>query len=47
MVNGHGDTKEIHNLVKQMEGKSGKPAKNLTTDGKGNILSDVAAVATR
>ena len=27
-ANGHGDTKVIHDLVKQMEGKPGKPGKN-------------------
>ena len=46
-ANGHGDTKEVYNLVKQMEGKPGKPPKNLTTDGQGNILADANAVAAR
>ena len=28
-ANGHGDTKTAHDLIKQMEGKSDKPPKNL------------------
>ena len=46
-ANGQGDTKEVFNLVNQMEGKPGKPAKNLTTDEKGNLLVDATAVAAR
>ena len=30
-----------------MEGKPGKPAKNLSTDGNGNMLADAQAVAAR
>ena len=44
VANGQGDTKEMHNIVKQMEGKPGKPSKNLTTDGQGNLLVDSSAV---
>ena len=46
-ANGHGDTKRIHEIVKQMEGKPGKPAKNLTEDEQGNMLKDASAVASR
>ena len=46
-ANGHGDTRQIYNLVQQMEGKPGKPAKNLTEDEDGNMLSDATAVAAR
>ena len=46
-VNGHGDTKEMNNIVKQLEGKPGKPPKNLISDGHGNLLVDASAVAKR
>ena len=47
VANGQGDTSAVHNIVSQMEGKPGKPSKNLTTDGKGNLLVDATAVANR
>ena len=46
-ANGHGDTKKVFNLVEQMQGKPGKPPKNLTEDEQGNMLQDANAVTTR
>ena len=46
-ANGHGDTKAVYDLVKQMEGRPGKPAKNLSVDKDGNLLKDAKAVANR
>ena len=46
-ANGHGDTGEVFNLVNQMEGRPGKPPKNLTEDEDGNALNDAEAVAAR
>ena len=46
-MNGHGDTKEVFNLVSQMEGRPVKPPKNLTVDEDGNALKDANAVAAR
>ena len=47
VANGQGDTNAIFDIVSQMEGKPGKPSKNLTTDGQGHLLVDVTAVAAR
>ena len=33
-----GDTKAVFNIVKQMQGLSEKPPKNLNTDADGNVL---------
>ena len=42
-----GDTRRVFDLVKQMEGKPGKPAKNLTEDEHDSMLQDAKAVASR
>ena len=46
-ANGHGDTSKVYDLVKQMQGKPGKPSKNLSEDEDGNMLKDSKEVATR
>ena len=50
-ANGHGNTRKVHNLVNQMEGKPGgpgRPGKSLTEDEpQGNMLQDSKAVAMR
>ena len=43
-VNVKGDTREIYNLVNQMEVKPGKPPQNLSTDDQGNMFADAKAV---
>lgn len=46
-ANGRGNTRAVYNLVNQMEGKPGKPSKNLSEDENDNMLQDVNAVAAR
>ena len=46
-VNGQGDTKEVFEIVNHMQGKPGKPPRNITTDEKGNLLIDAKAKAAR
>ena len=44
-ANGVGDTKELYNIVRRMEGKPEKPPRNLTKNKDGVPLSDASEVA--
>ena len=46
-ANGQGDVRKIHETMKTLTGKKKKKPKNLTTDGKGNLLKSAEEVATR
>ena len=45
-ANWRGDVRDIYKIVKRMEGRKGKPSKNLTADANGKLLADATAVAT-
>ena len=46
-ANARGDTKAIYDVVNTLKGKGEKPAKNLTTNGQGEMLSCADDVAKR